>query len=68
MFRTCIVDTHTNLVVNIIDYEEEQTGVPPGLDDYLLCVPSEDGQIGGSYVDGKIVNPTPPPIPPLPTL
>jgi hypothetical protein len=60
MFRTCIVNTDTNLVVNVIDYETEQTGVPPGFEHPLLCVPSETGMIGASYVDGAIVNPPAP--------
>jgi hypothetical protein len=60
MFKTCIVNTDTNIVVNIVEYETEQTGTPPGFSDTYLCVPSEDGQIGGEYIDGKIVNPIPP--------
>lgn len=59
MFRTCIVDTTTNLVVNIVEYEEEQTGVPPGFEPPLLCVPSATGRIGGTYENGAIVNPPP---------
>jgi hypothetical protein len=63
MIRHCIIDTNTNLVVNIIDYETEQTGIPPGLEENLLCVKSDTGQIGGTYADGVITNlPTPEPI------
>lgn len=62
MIRTCIVDTRTNVVVNIIDYDEEMNGVPPGLDDFLLCVPSATGQIGGTFENGVIVNPEIPPL------
>jgi hypothetical protein len=60
MIRHCIIDTKTNIVVNIIDYETEQTGIPPGLEDHLLCVKSDMGQIGGSYADGVITNPPAP--------
>jgi hypothetical protein len=60
MFRTCIVNTDTNLVVNVIDYETEQTGTPPGFDENYLCVPSEFGIIGASYVGNVIVNPPEP--------
>lgn len=60
LIRHCIIDTTTNLVVNIVDYETEQSGVPNGLEDYLLVVPSVDGQIGGSYVNGVITNPPQP--------
>lgn len=60
MIRHCIIDTNTNLVVNIIDYEIEQTGVPPGLEEHLLCVKSDTGQMGGTYADGVITNPPQP--------
>jgi hypothetical protein len=56
MIRHCIIDTNTNLVVNIIDYETEQTGIPAGLEEHLLCVKSEEGQIGGTYANGVITN------------
>ena len=60
LIRHCIIDTNTNLVVNIIDYETEQTGIPAGLETYLLCVKSEEGQIGGTYANGVITNPPQP--------
>jgi hypothetical protein len=60
LIRHCIVDTTTNIVVNIIDYETTQTGVPQGLDTNLLCVASNTGQIGGTYADGVITNPPQP--------
>ena len=60
MIRHCIIDTNTNLVVNIIDYETEQTGIPPSLEQHLLCVKSDIGQIGGTYADGVITNPPEP--------
>jgi hypothetical protein len=64
LIRHCIIDTNTNLVVNIIEYETEQAGVPAGLEEHLLCVKSDDGQIGGTYANGVITNPPPPePIP-----
>jgi hypothetical protein len=56
MIRHCIIDTNTNLVVNIINYETEQTGIPSGLEEHLLCVKSEEGQIGGTYANGVITN------------
>jgi hypothetical protein len=60
LIRHCIVDTTTNIVVNIIDYETEQTGIPPGLENNLLCVKSDTGEIGGTYADGVITNPPQP--------
>jgi hypothetical protein len=66
LIRHCIIDTTTNLVVNIIDYETEQTGVPLGLEENLLCVKSNTGEIGGTYADGVITNP-PQPEPFIPT-
>ena len=60
MIRHCIIDTNTNLVVNIIEYETEQTGIPLGLEEYLLCIKSDTGQIGGTYENGVITNPPEP--------
>ena len=60
LIRHCIIDTTTNLVVNIIDYETEQTSVPPGLEAHLLCVKSDTGEIGGTYENGVITNPPQP--------
>jgi hypothetical protein len=60
LIKHCIIDTTTNLVVNIIEYETEQTGVPPGLETHLLCVKSDTGEIGGTYTDGVITNPPQP--------
>ena len=67
MIRHCIIDTNTNLVVNIIDYETDKTGnSPDGLEKHLLCVKSDTGEIGGTYADGVITNP-PQPEPFIPT-
>lgn len=63
MFRTCIVNLNNNLVENVIDYEEKQTGIPPGYSDIYLAVPSDTGQIGATYIDGQFENPLPPPTP-----
>lgn len=58
LIRHCIVDTNTNKVINIVEYEDERTGVPEGLESHLLCVASETGDIGGTYnQDGTIINP-----------
>ena len=60
LIRHCIVDTNTNLVVNIIEYETVKTGPVPGFEEQqnLICVASETGEINGTYSDGVIVNPT----------
>jgi hypothetical protein len=60
LIRHCIIDTTTNLVVNIIDYETEQTSIPLGLETHLLCVKSDTGEIGGTYENGVITNPPQP--------
>lgn len=59
LIRHCIIDTTTNLVVNIVDYETEQSGVPNGLEDTLSVVPSTEGQIGATYAEGVFTNPKP---------
>jgi glucosamine 6-phosphate synthetase-like amidotransferase/phosphosugar isomerase protein len=60
LIKHCIIDTNTNVVVNIIDYETEQTGIPSGLEEHLFCVKSDIGQIGGTYANGVITNPPQP--------
>ena len=57
LIQHSIIDTNTNEVVNIIDYETEQTGVPPGLEDNLLCVKSDEAGIGWTYINGVFDNP-----------
>ncbi len=59
LVKHCIVDTRTNTVVNIVEYETEQTGIPLGFEEsapYLLCVASSEAGIGWDYVDGLLVN------------
>ena len=56
LIRHCIIDTNTNKVVNIIEYETAQTGTPPGLESHLLCVSSNTGEIDGTYNNGTITN------------
>lgn len=61
MIKHCIIDTNTNKVINIVEYETERTGIPEGLESHLLCVASETGTIGGTYnEDGTITNPPEP--------
>jgi hypothetical protein len=50
-------------VVNIIDYENEQTGTPAGFENGEIAVASVSAQIGWDYVDGVFSDPTPPHIP-----
>ncbi len=57
LIRHSIIDTNTNEVVNIIEYETEQTGVPSGLEDNLLCVKSDEANIGWKYINGVFDNP-----------
>lgn len=52
MIRHCIVDTKTKKVVNVVDYDELQTGVPPGFEfeaPHLLCVAHNEAGIGWDY-------------------
>lgn len=57
--RHCIIDTNTNKVVNIIEYDSEITGTPDGFEAQLIAIKSDDGQIGSDYTDGAILNPAP---------
>lgn len=60
LIRHCIIDTTTNTVVNIIEYESVQTGTPNGMLPNFICIASDTGVIGGVYSNGEIVNPLPP--------
>jgi hypothetical protein len=63
MIRHCIVNTNTNKVVNIIDYETQQTGVPLGFKTeapHLLCVANDVAGIDWDYINGQFVDNRPP--------
>lgn len=55
LIRHCIVDTKINEIVNIIEYETEINGIPLGLDENLLCFPSNIGDIGDEYINNEII-------------
>jgi len=57
LYRHCIVDTQSNLVINVIEYEKIELGVPPGMDNTFICVYAPSGVIGARYENGKIINP-----------
>lgn len=64
MIKHCIVDTNTNKVVNVIEYETQQTGVPSGFEEthpHWLCVASDIGGIDWDYVNGEFVDNRPKP-------
>lgn len=69
LIRHCIIDKENNIVVNVVEYNNLQTGVPPRLEANLFCVQSDTGLIGGVYANGVITNPIPAknPIPSFPT-
>ena len=57
-----------NVVVNVIEYETEQTGCPEGLED-VIAIASDEGQIGWTYANNTFTDPNPPVIQePLPEL
>lgn len=66
LIRHAIVDTETGKVVNLIEYEVEQNGIPPGFEaeaPHLLCVQSDTADIGMDYVDGVFEDNRPKPEP-----
>lgn len=66
LIKHCIVDTITNKVVNVIEYETEQTGIPPGFESeqpHWLCVANDVAGIDWDYVDGQFVDNRPVPEP-----
>jgi hypothetical protein len=59
MIRHCIIDTNTNKVVNIINYETQQTGVPLGFEieaPHLLCVANDVVGIDWDYINNEFVD------------
>lgn len=60
--RHAIVDTNTNKVVNVVEYETEQTGIPPGFDvdfPHYVCVKSDIANTGDDYLDGHFIDTRP---------
>ena len=66
LIRHCIIND-SDIVVNIIEYEQAQTGTPEGLDTALKAIQSDIGQIGWVFDNGTFTDPNPPIIP-LPAL
>jgi len=57
-----------NVVVNVIEYENIQTGCPEGLED-VIALASDEGQIGWTYANNTFADPNPPVVQePLPEL
>jgi len=48
-----------NVVVNVIEYETEQTGCPEGLEN-VIALASDEGQIGWTYANNTFTDPNPP--------
>lgn len=63
--RYAIVDTTTNLVVNVVEYETAPTGPPPGMGKNMLAVQSDQANAGWSYSNGTLAAPPSPPSPPV---
>lgn len=56
MFRTCIIDTSQNAVVNVIEYPTDISGqVPPGMPALMLAKASDTAQIGDGWNGTAIV-------------
>lgn len=61
MQQCAIIDTDTNTVINIIDYDTVPTGVPPGLTGNVIAVANNGASIGWTYQNGTFTDPNPPP-------
>lgn len=59
LIRHCIINA-SDIVVNIIEYEQAQTGTPEGLDMALKAIQSDIGQIGWKYDSGEFIDLNPP--------
>jgi len=47
-------------VVNVIDYNEQPTNPPPGFEEPIIAVQSDEAQIGWTYVDNQFIAPAQP--------
>lgn len=66
LIRHVIVDTKTGKVVNVIEYETEQTSVPPGFEtdaSHLICIANNVAGPGWDYIQGKFIDNRPKPKP-----
>jgi hypothetical protein len=64
MIRHCIIDTLTGKIVNCIEYDTIQTGIPKGFENeqpHWICVASDTMQIYGTYLNGVYTEPQPHP-------
>lgn len=70
--RYAIINTETNTVENIIEYEDAPETPIPGFEENYMAVPDELSSPGWLYQNGEFTNPNPPPppitAPPQPTL
>ncbi len=60
MIRTCIVNTTTAIVANVIEYDVAPIGTPPGFTVEFIAVPSDVAQIGWGWNGTAFVSPPSP--------
>lgn len=64
LIRHCIVDTNTNKVINVVEYESVQNGIPPGFEKQhpnWLCVQSDTANINDDYINKNFIDNRPKP-------
>lgn len=63
MIRCAIIDTATDYVINVVEYETVPEGTPPGFKDGIIAVASDSAGPGDTYNSGsntfKSSNPMP---------
>jgi hypothetical protein len=58
--KYAIVDTNTNLVINVIQYENQPNNPPPGFSPETIAVQSDTAGPGWTYVNGQFTPPSSP--------
>ena len=62
MIKHCIIETLTGKIVNIIEYDTIQTGIPKGFENEQpnwICFASDTMEINGTYLNGIYTEPQP---------
>lgn len=58
--RHALIDTIDHRLVNVVEYEGEQAGVPPGLESHLRAIAHPDVQMDWTWDGTGLVPPAPP--------
>ncbi|SIO51222.1 hypothetical protein SAMN05443247_06907 [Bradyrhizobium erythrophlei] len=66
MQRYAIIDTATDHVINVVEYESSPSSPPPGFDQGIIAVQSDLADMSWTWNGTSLVAPAPLPVSPLP--